>query len=485
MEIFDLSVTELNKKLQSKELGFLETINAYIERIEKRDIKINSYISKTFESACEKAKELEKRLYSNEKLSNLAGVPFAVKDNLCVKDIKTTCASKILENFIPPYSATVVERLLEKDAILLGKLNMDEFAMGGSSETSFFKPVKNPHDNSKVPGGSSGGSAACMSDKLAAFTLGTDTGGSIRQPASFCGVVGSKPTYGRVSRYGLVAFASSLDQIGPLTRNVEDNALILENIAGHDKKDSTSSSKRTEKFVESLNVELKGMKFAYFKEFFTEGIDHEVKKVIFDAFETLKNLGAQIHEVSFELQEYAIPAYYIISSAEASSNLSRYDGIKYGYRTEEYSDLLDIYTRSRTQGFGTEVKRRIMLGTYALSSGYYDAYYLKALKVRNMIRGSMNKLFETYDAVIGPVAPTTAYNIGEKSSDPLEMYLGDVYTVSANIAGIPAISVPAGYDQNNLPVGLQISCSAFSEQKLLNIAYAYQNASDREKKIGI
>lgn len=478
MEICELSAIELNRKMQGREVGFLEAVDAYISRIEKIDPRINTYISTTFETAREKAKALQARLNKNERLSVLAGVPFALKDNICVENVELTCASGMLKGFVPPYTATAAARLLENDAVLLGKLNMDEFAMGGSNETSYFGTVKNPWDPQRVPGGSSGGSAASTAARIAAFTLGSDTGGSVRQPASFCGVTGLKPTYGRISRYGLVAFASSLDQIGPVTRGIQDCAAVLSVIAGQDPMDSTSSYESTADYHACLKGNIKGMRFAYPKEYFEGAVDIDVKETVLRAFRVLEKSGASVEEIALPLTEYAIPAYYLISSAEASSNLSRYDGIKYGHRAEGAADLAEIYVKSRTEGFGTEVKRRILLGTYALSSGYYDAYYIKASKVRDMIRRSFTELFTKYDAVIGPVAPTAAYKIGEKTADPLEMYLGDIYTVSANIAGIPAISIPAGFDRKGLPIGLQIMCDFFSEQKLLDIAYAYQNETE-------
>jgi len=474
MKLFEMGIKELHGRLKKKEAGYRETVFAYIKQIEEKNKEINPYISFCFEKALSKAGELEKRTSSNKPGSILAGIPFAVKDNMCVKDTMTTCASKMLSNFSSPYTATAVQKLLDKDALLLGKLNMDEFAMGGSNETSYFGCVRNPKDHKRVPGGSSGGSAAAVAGNMACFALGSDTGGSIRQPASYCGVVGLKPTYGKVSRYGLVAFASSLDQIGPLTRDIEDSALVLSAISGQDIHDSTSCDIKAPDHAASLNSDIKGMNIAYPKEYLGSGIDPVVKDSILKAIDVLKEAGVRIEEISLPLTEYAIPAYYIISSAEASSNLSRYDGIKYGHRPDAFDDILDLYVKSRTEGFGDEVKRRIMLGTYALSSGYYDAYYLKAIKVRNMIRSDFGDIFSRYDAIIGPVAPTTAYHIGEKINDPLKMYLGDIYTVSANIAGIPALSVPAGEDDQGMPIGMQIMGDSFSEQKILDIAYAYE-----------
>ena len=481
MSILDLSIKELSDKLVNKEIKYEEVTNFYINRIEEHDSKINSFVTKTFDIAIEKSKELQKKVNKNKTVGSLAGIPVAIKDNMCIKDVKTTCASLMLDKFVSPYTSTAVGKILGEDAILLGKLNMDEFAMGGSNENSYYGSVRNPWDIRKVPGGSSGGSAASIASQFTKITLGSDTGGSIRQPASFCGVVGLKPTYGRVSRYGLVAFGSSLDQIGPLTNSVEDCAVVLNHIAGVDKMDATSSNIKIEDYTKYLSENIKGKKLAYIKEYFDKGISEDVKKKIFEAFETLKALGATVEEIDFPLTEYAIPTYYLISSAEASSNLARYDGIKYGYRTEKFENLIDIYKNSRSEGFGDEVKRRIMLGTYALSSGYYDAYYKKALKVRNLIKQSFLEKFKEYDGIIGPVAPTTAYNIGEKNSNPLEMYLGDIYTVSANIAGIPAISVPAGFSKERLPIGLQIMSKQFDEGNLLNIAYAFEKAQSISK----
>ena len=473
-ELYELTVHELSELLKSRKLGVVELTQAFLKRIDGIDSKVGSYITVSGDEVLKKAGDVQAKIDRKEAMPPLAGIPMAVKDNMCTEGIPTTCASKMLHNFIPPYNATVINKLYAQDSVLLGKLNMDEFAMGGSTENSYFKQTKNPWDVERVPGGSSGGSAASVACGEAAFALGSDTGGSIRQPASFCGVVGMKPTYGAVSRFGLVAFASSLDQIGPLTRDVTDCALVLNAITGHDPMDSTSADVEHPDYTKALVNDIKGLKIGIPSEYISEGINAEVKKVILEAVETLQKLGAYCEEFSFPINEYAIPAYYLISSAEASSNLARYDGIKYGYRAEKFTDLLDLYKQTRSEGFGVEVKRRIMLGTYALSSGYYDAYYKKALQVRTLIRRGFDQAFGKYDFVIGPTAPTTAYKIGEKIDDPLAMYLGDIYTVSANIAGLPGLVIPCGFDSNNLPVGLQLIGKPFDESILLRAAYTFE-----------
>lgn len=474
MELYELSAHELGAMLKEKKLSTVELTKAILKRIDDIDSKVGSYVTVSGNEALKKAEEIQSRLDKGEVLPPLAGIPMAVKDNMCTEGILTTCASKILGNFIPPYSATVVEKLKSEDTVLLGKLNMDEFAMGGSTENSYFKQTKNPWDIERVPGGSSGGSAASVACGEAVFSLGSDTGGSIRQPASFCGVVGMKPTYGAVSRFGLVAFASSLDQIGPLAKDVTDCALVLNAITGHDAKDSTSAAIDYPDYTKALVNDVKGLKIGIPKEYMGEGLDSEVGKTIHEAIRTYEKLGAVCEEFSLPITEYAIPAYYIISSAEASSNLARYDGIKYGYRTEKFTDLLDLYKQSRSEGFGAEVKRRIMLGTYALSSGYYDAYYKKALQVRTLIRQGFDEAFAKYDLIIGPTAPTTAYKIGEKVDDPLAMYLGDIYTVSVNIAGLPGLVVPCGFDSAGLPIGLQLIGKPFDESMLLRTGYTFE-----------
>lgn len=482
MELYELTAHELGGLLKSKKLGVVEMTQAFLKRINDIDSKVGSYVTIAGKEALKKAGEVQEKIDGNGDLPPLAGIPMAVKDNMCTEGILTTCASKILHNFIPPYSATVVKKLDSQDSVLLGKLNLDEFAMGGSTENSYFKQTRNPWDTERVPGGSSGGSAASVACGEAVFALGSDTGGSIRQPAAFCGVVGMKPTYGAVSRFGLVAFASSLDQIGPLTRDVTDCALVLNAITGYDAMDSTSAAIDYPDYTKALVNNVKGLKLGIPREYISEGINDEVKNKILEAVETFQRLGAECEEFSFPVTEYAIPAYYLISSAEASSNLARYDGVKYGYRAGKFTDLLDLYRQTRSEGFGTEVKRRIMLGTYALSSGYYDAYYKKALQVRTLIRKGFDEAFCKYDIVIGPTAPTTAYKIGEKVDDPLAMYLGDIYTVSANIAGLPGLVIPCGFDRDNLPVGLQLMGKPFDEATLLRAGYTFEQNTGYHKR---
>jgi aspartyl-tRNA(Asn)/glutamyl-tRNA(Gln) amidotransferase subunit A len=478
MKLHEMTAHELSGLLRSKEIKVTELVNAFLKRIEEIDDIIGSYINVLPDNALKHAEMLQNCPDSLNGLLPLAGIPAALKDNICTKGIPTTCASKMLKDFVPPYDATVVDKLRDRKSILLGKLNMDEFAMGSTNETSYFKIARNPWDTEMVPGGSSGGAAASVAAGTAVFALGSDTGGSIRQPAAFCGVVGMKPTYGLVSRYGLVAFASSLDQIGPITRDVTDCALVLNAIAGYDSLDSTSARVSIPDYTEALDEGVKGMRIGIPQEYIGQGVDPEVKKAVLGAAETFTSLGAFCEECRLPLTEYAIPAYYIISSSEASSNLARYDGIRYGYRAENCDDLYELYIRSRSEGFGMEVKRRIMLGTYALSSGYYDAYYKKALQVRALIRESFDKAFSKYDLLIGPTTPTTAYKIGEKVDDPLAMYLGDVFTVPANIAGIPAISIPCGFDRDGLPIGLQLIGKAFDEAALLKAGFAFEQNTD-------
>jgi aspartyl-tRNA(Asn)/glutamyl-tRNA(Gln) amidotransferase subunit A len=468
--------------LKKKEISAVEISEIFLNRIEKIDDKVQSFITVCKMEALNKAAEVQKKIDGDANLAELAGIPGAIKDNMCTKGILTTCASKILHNFVPPYNATVVDKLNSNDVVLLGKLNMDEFAMGGSTETSYFKKTRNPWNLDCVPGGSSGGSAASVAANETVFALGSDTGGSIRQPSSFCGVVGLKPTYGSVSRYGLVAFASSLDQIGPITKDVTDCAIVMNAISGHDHMDSTSSDRAYPDYKDGLINDIKGMKIGIPKEYIAEGINDEVKKSILDSIKTFEMLGATCEEFALPITEYAIPAYYIISSAEASSNLARYDGIKYGFRADKFDDLLDLYMKTRSEGFGTEVKRRIMLGTFALSSGYYDAYYKKALQVRGLIKKGFDEAFSKYDFVIGPTAPTTAYKFGEKLSNPLEMYLGDIYTASVNIAGLPAMSIPCGFDSKNLPIGLQLIGKQFDEKTLIRAAYTFEQNTEFHKK---
>jgi aspartyl-tRNA(Asn)/glutamyl-tRNA(Gln) amidotransferase subunit A len=468
-----LTVGKAAEMLRKKEIGAKELTIGFYDRIEETDKSIGAFLSLCREKAIEDAERAQKTIDKGN-AGPLAGVPMAVKDNLCTEGIPTTCGSRMLETFTPPYTATAVKRLYNKNAVLLGKLNMDEFAMGGSTETSYFKKTRNPHDHEKVPGGSSGGSAAAVAAGQAVYTLGSDTGGSIRQPAAFCGVVGLKPTYGMVSRYGLVAFASSLDQIGPLANCVEDCALVFEAISGKDPMDATSVDAEKGGFTECLKKGVRGMRIAVPAEYMSSGVHPDIKKNIGKAVEQYEKLGAVCEEIKLGMADYAIAAYYIISSAEASSNLARYDGVKYGYRSGEAVDLLDLYKKTRSEGFGDEVKRRIMLGTYVLSSGYYDAYYKKALRARNLIKKEFDQVFSKYDFILGPSTPTTAFKIGEKVNDPLEMYIGDVFTVSVNIAGLPAISIPCGTDSNGMPVGMQLIGKAFGEKTILRGAAAFE-----------
>jgi aspartyl-tRNA(Asn)/glutamyl-tRNA(Gln) amidotransferase subunit A len=472
MELCEFTAHELSKKLREKEVSVSDIVKSVYKKIDEKDDKIQAYISLQKEEALKKAEEIQKEFENNEDMPALAGIPIAIKDNICTKGVATTCASKMLENFIPPYNATVIEKLEKNKAIIIGKVNLDEFAMGGSTENSAFKKTKNPWNIECVPGGSSGGSAAAVASYETILALGSDTGGSIRQPSSFCGVVGLKPTYGTVSRFGLVAFASSLDQIGPIGRDVEDVALLFNAICGHDEKDATSVNMKHPDYTKALENDIKGLKIGIPKEFFGEGINLEVKNSILKKLEELKDKGAVLEECSIPSIDYALSIYYIISSAEASSNLSRFDGVKYGYRTKTANGLTELYENTRSEGFGPEVKRRIMLGTYVLSSGYYDAYYNKALKARTIIRNEFNKAFEKYDVVIGPTSPTTAFKIGEKSDNPLEMYLADICTVPVNIAGVPAISVPVGFDKKGLPIGMQIIGKAFAEETLIRTAFS-------------
>ena len=471
MNITELTVHELQEKLKNKELTVSQITKAYCDRINEKENDVNAFVTTYLDEAIEKATEIEE---NKELTGDFTGIPIGIKDNICVKGTRTTCSSKMLENFVAPYSATVSKKLENENMITLGKLNMDEFAMGSSTETSYFKKTRNPWDLNKVPGGSSGGSAAAVASDMVPWALGSDTGGSIRQPASLCGVVGLKPTYGLVSRYGLVAFASSLDQIGPITKDVRDSAMLLNIIAGKDEKDTTSEDSGNKDYTAALKNDVKGLKIGVPKEFFGEGINEEVKAKLYEAIETYKELGAEIEEFSLDIAKYSLATYYIIACAEASSNLGRFDGIRYGYRTPEYKNLKDIYKKSRSEGFGSEVKRRIILGTYVLSSGYYDAYYKKAQQVRTMVMNEFNKAFEKYDVILTPTSPVTAFGIGEKSNNPLEMYLADICTVSINIAGVPAISIPCGVDSNGLPIGMQLIGNKFKEETILNAAYTFE-----------
>ena len=483
MSILDCTAVELGKKIKAGEYTAIEAMEAVFARIGEKEEEYHCYITADKESALERAAAVQKKIEAGQLAGPLAGVPVAVKDNLCTKGVLTSCASKILENFVPPYSATAVENLEKAGAVMIGKTNMDEFAMGSTTETSYYGVTKNPVDPGHVPGGSSGGSAAAVALSECFMALGSDTGGSIRQPASYCGVVGLKPTYGMVSRYGLVAYASSLDQIGPLTKNVEDAAYLLEAVASHDEKDSTSVPDAERNFTEALREDVKGMRIGIPRDYFGEGLDAEVKSAVLTAAETLKEAGAAVEEFDLGMVQYAIPAYYTIATAEASSNLERFDGIKYGYRTKEFEGLHNMYKKTRSEGFGAEVKRRIMLGSFVLSSGYYDAYYLKALRTKALIKKAFDEAFtkSKYDLILGPAAPTTAPRLGESLSDPLKMYLGDIYTISVNLAGLPAISVPCGKDKNGLPVGLQLIGDCFAEKKLIRAAYTYEKLGDSGK----
>ena len=482
MNIIDLTVHELKEKLDKKELTISEITKAYADRIIEKEPEVKAFVTTLTDEAVEQAKQIEEKVNSGEIESSFAGIPIGIKDNICTKGVKTTCSSKMLENFIAPYDATVMEKINAENMINLGKLNMDEFAMGSSTENSAFKNTSNPWNLNKVPGGSSGGSAAAVAAGMVPWALGSDTGGSIRQPASLCGVVGLKPTYGLVSRYGVVAYGSSLDQIGPITKDVEDCANLLNIIAGHDDKDSTSVDIGNKDYTKALKNDVKGLKIGVPKEFLGEGINSEVKEAIEKALEEYKSMGAIVEECSVPIAEYALPTYYIIANAEASSNLGRFDGIRYGYRTKNYENLKDIFVNSRTEGFGAEVKSRIILGTYVLSSGYYDAYYKKAQQVRTLVRNEFNKAFEKYDVLIMPTSPTVAFNIGAKSDNQLEMYLADICTVPINVAGLPGISIPCGVDKSGMPIGMQIIGKQFSEETLLNAAYTYeQKVKFREK----
>lgn len=474
-ELTERTIFEHAEALRKKEYSSVQLTQAYLEQIDKKDKTIGAYITVTADRAIESAKAFDEGRCSDSEISPLAGIPCGIKDNMCTKGIKTTCASKMLGGYIPPYSAHVVEKLEKSGAVILGKLNMDEFAMGSTTENSAFKVCRNPLDTDRVPGGSSGGSAAAVAAREAVYTLGSDTGGSIRQPASFCGVVGMKPTYGSVSRYGLVAFASSLDQIGPITSTVLDNALVLNAIVGHDKRDATSVKRVYNDFTADIKNGVKGMKIGVPEEFFGEGISDDVRKAVLAATDTYRALGAELVSVSMPSIDYALSAYYVISSAEASSNLARFDGVRYGYRCDDYSNIDELYRKSRSEGFGTEVKKRIMLGTFALSSGYYDAYYKKALQVRSLVRKDFDEAFGKCDFIISPVTPTVAYKIGEKTGDSLQMYMGDAYSVPVNIAGIPALTLPCGIGEGGMPVGMQLIGPAFSEGLLYRAGFAFES----------
>lgn len=474
MDVTKLKIREMRKLLDNKEISAVELTQKYIERINEYNDKYEVYITKTCNEALESAKKSQE-IIDKGNAPELCGIPMAIKDNICTEGVKTTCSSKILENFIPPYNATVIEKLNQQGIVMLGKVSMDEFAMGGSTQTSVFAKTKNPYDASRVPGGSSGGSAAAVSASLCAGALGSDTGGSIRQPSAFCGVTGLKPTYGRVSRYGLVAFASSLDQIGPIAKDSHDCAIILNHLCGFDPHDGTSSKNSVPDFTQKIGESMKGVKIALPEEFYADGIDDEIKTAVLKAADEYKAMGAEIINCSMPSLKYAIPAYYLISSAEASSNLSRFDGIKYGHRTNEQVDSYDeLIKKSRGEGFGDEVKRRILLGNYALSSGYYDAYYGKAMALKQKIREEYNDLFTKCDVILTPTTPTTAYGVNENISDPVKMYQADICTVTVNIASLPAISTTCGYDKNGMPIGMSVIGKQFDEATIIKVADAFE-----------
>ena len=475
MNMMDMSAVKLAEKIRNKEVSVIEVTKESLKKIKEEAATINSFITVDEQNALKRAKYVQKQIDSGNINSSVAGVVVGVKDNICTKGVRTTCGSKILENFVPTYNAQVIDNLEKAGAIIIGKTNMDEFAMGSASETSAYGVTHNPINGDYVPGGSSGGSCAAVATNECTFSIGSDTGGSIRQPSSYCGVVGLKPTYGTISRYGLVAYASSMDQIGPITKDVTDCANILEILASYDNKDSTSFKRDKYNFTSALINDVKGMKIAIPTSYFDKGLDNEVKNAVFVVAKELEKAGAIVSEVEFKLLDYAIPAYYIIASAEASSNLARYDGVKYGYRTSEYDGLHDMYKRTRSEGFGEEVKRRIMLGSFVLSSGYYDEYYLKALKTKALIKQEYDRIFEDYDIILGPTAPSTAPLIGESLKEPVKMYLSDIYTIGANLAGLPAMSIPCGKDSKGLPIGVQLIGNCFEENKIIRAAYTYEN----------
>lgn len=480
MSLMSLTAVELGKKIKAGEVTVKEAVTAALDAIEKKERTVGSFVTVDREGALKRAEEVQKQIDDGTLTGPLAGVPVAIKDNMCTKGMLTTCSSRILYNFKPTYTAEAVKNLEEVGAVILGKTNMDEFAMGSTTETSAYGVTKNPWNTEHVPGGSSGGSCAAVAAEECSFALGSDTGGSIRQPSSFCGVTGIKPTYGTVSRYGLIAYGSSLDQIGPVAKDVTDCATILEAIASYDKKDSTSIRREDLDFTSALVDDVKGMKIGIPKDYFGEGLDPEVKEAVLGAAKKLEEKGAIVEEFDLSLVEYAIPAYYVIACAEASSNLARFDGVKYGYRTEEYDGLHNMYKKTRSEGFGPEVKRRIMLGSFVLSSGYYDAYYLKALRTKALIKKAFDEAFAKYDVILGPAAPTTAPKIGASLSDPIKMYLGDIYTISVNLAGLPGISLPCGKDKNGLPIGLQLIGDCFKEKNIIRAAYAFEQTRSYE-----
>ena len=480
MEIQKLTAVSLGKKIKEKEISVREALDAVFAQIDQTEDRYHAYVTLDKEGAYKQADAVQEKIDKGELTGALAGVPVAIKDNMCTKGLLTTCSSKILENYIPTYTASAVQNLTDAGCVIIGKTNMDEFAMGSTTETSYYGVTRNPHNPDHVPGGSSGGSAAAVALNECFFALGSDTGGSIRQPSAFCGITGMKPTYGTVSRYGLIAYGSSLDQIGPMTKNVTDCAAVLETIASYEKKDSTSMKREEYDFTSALVRDVKGLRIGLPKDYFGDGLDSEVKAAIFKAAETFKRMGAIVEEFDLGLVQYAIPAYYIIASAEASSNLERFDGVKYGYRTKEYGDFHSMYKKTRSEGFGSEVKRRIMLGSFVLSSGYYDAYYLKALKTKALIKQEFDKAFEKYDIILAPAAPTTAPLLGSSLQDPIKMYLSDIYTISANLAGIPGLSIPCGKDNKGLPIGMQLLGGCFQEKTLLRAGFAYEKAREEE-----
>ncbi|OGQ11846.1 MAG: aspartyl/glutamyl-tRNA amidotransferase subunit A [Deltaproteobacteria bacterium RIFCSPLOWO2_12_FULL_43_16] len=482
MELYNLTIHELHEKLQKKEITSLQLTEAFLKRIEAVDGKIKAYITVTKEDSIKQAKEADKRLASGKDITPLTGVPISVKDIFCTNGVRTTCASKILNNFVPPYDAAVIKKLKDAGAVILGKNNMDEFAMGSSTENSAYFVTKNPWDVERVPGGSSGGSAASVAAGECTASIGTDTGGSIRQPASCCGIVGLKPTYGRVSRYGMIAFASSLDQAGPMTKDVTDCAIMMNTMAGYDPQDSTSIDAPVPDYTKALTKDVKGLKIGIPKEYFIKGLDSDVEKAVKDAIEVLKKQGASVVDISLPHTDYAIAVYYLVATAEASSNLARFDGVKFGHRAKDSKNLLDMYCKTRDEGFGPEVKRRIMLGTYSLSAGYYDAYYKKASQVRTLIKRDFEEVFKKCGVILTPTAPTPAFKIGEKTADPLTMYLSDIFTISCNLAGIPGLSLPCGFTKDNLPIGLQILGKPLDEETVLKTAYSYEQATEWHKK---
>ncbi len=478
LSLLQSTAYQIKNKIISREIKSVDLVSSLFTRIKHVENNIQAFIVTDEKKAIHDAIEIDKRIERGEEVGLLAGIPVAVKDNICTKSLPTTCASKILQNFIPPYDAFIVRRLKEEDAIIIGKTNLDEFAMGSSTENSGFKITRNPWNLECVPGGSSGGSASAVAADVAYMALGSDTGGSIRQPAALCGIVGVKPTYGRVSRYGLVAFGSSLDQIGPLTKDVRDAALLMQVIAGYDSCDSTSVKVPVPDYMEGIESDVKGLRIGIPKEYFATGLKSDVHTVIKDALKVYKRLGVEIIDISLPHTEYAVAVYYIVANAEASSNLARYDGVRYGYRSNNAQGVIDMYSKTRAEGFGNEVKRRIMLGNYALSSGYYDAYYLKASRVRTLIKNDFDAAFEKVDCIMSPTSPVPAFKIGERANNPLEMYLSDIYTIPANLAGIPGISIPCGFSKEHLPIGLQILAKHFEEKKLLQIAYAFERETD-------